>query len=179
MQILEPRRTRLPNPSTRCFLDPPSYVRLLLERFSVCVLTCLVPYCLGQLVHLVLCPDKCPRGPNDHWWKDDRSAQHDSQGLPSSLGNQPQCSKRLHARLLYPLLRSSAVSSRPGPKLDDTVIPCLTQLSTPTHRQNDGHPWRVPVLSSFPQKYGSLSNARLPTYNAHKAPTPDRRFGLN
>ena len=83
MQILEPRRTRLPNPSTRCFLDSPSYVRLLLERFSVCVLTCLVPYCLGQLVHLVLCPDKCPRGPNDHWWKDDRSAQHDSQGLPS------------------------------------------------------------------------------------------------
>jgi hypothetical protein len=34
-------------------------------------------------------------------------------------------------------------------------------------------------LVFLPRKYGSPSNARLPTYNAYKSPTPDSRFGLN
>ena len=34
-------------------------------------------------------------------------------------------------------------------------------------------------LVSLHRKYGSLSNARLPTYNASKPPSSDSRFGLN
>ena len=34
-------------------------------------------------------------------------------------------------------------------------------------------------LVSLHRKYGFLSNARLPTYNSSKPPSPDSRFGLN
>ena len=49
----------------------------LFDQVWIRILTCFVPYYLGQLLHLVLCPVKCPRGPDDHQWKDDRSTQYD------------------------------------------------------------------------------------------------------
>ena len=110
--------------------------------------------------------------------------------------------KGLHACLLYLLHRSSVVSSRPDPRLDDTP------LLFPRRQQRHGDVIHIPSNSRFsvvflseihecpgigqtivvlarsglvslPQEYCFLSNACLPTYNAYKLPSPDSRFGRN
>ena len=114
----------------------------------------------------------------------------------------PMFQKRLHTCLLYLLHRSSVVSSRPGPKPDDTPLLFVevhldANDDTATSSTSQATPVAALYLSqismnakrlsplarsglvSLHSKYGFLSNAPLPTHNADKLPPLDSYCGLN
>ena len=78
-KIMDPRRTPVPGLQSDIPLVCLCAFPVLLMKFAFASSLALLGCGPGQLVHLILCPDRCARRPDHHWWHDSRSGQQGRQ----------------------------------------------------------------------------------------------------